>query len=87
MGIIEYYLLFALSTSITSWYIWYWPLVRKARETNISNSFTEYPKLSTVVYIFVSAIIAPFLVLPLLFDQFGENFERGLAKEILKDDN
>ena len=87
MGVIEYYLLFALSTSITSWYLWYWPLVRKARETNINNSFTEYPKLSTVVYIFVSALIAPLLVLPLLFDHFGENFERGLAKEILKSDD
>lgn len=86
MGIIEYYLLFALSTSITSWYIWYLPLVRKARETNIKNQFTEYHKLSTVVYITVSALIAPALVLPLLSASFGENFERGLAKEILKNE-
>jgi nicotinamide riboside transporter PnuC len=86
MGLIEYYLLFALSTSITSWYIWYKPLVRKARETNIKNSFTEYGKLSSIVYIIVSSIIAPVIVLPLLSSQFAENFERGLAKEILKNE-
>lgn len=86
MGIIEYYLLFALSTSITSWYIWYLPLVRKAKESDIKNQFTEYNKLSSVVYIAVSAIIAPALVLPLVSASFAENFERGLAKEILKNE-
>ena len=86
MGLIEYYLLFALSTSIASWYLWYLPLVRKACETDVKNVFTEYTKLSTVVYILVSALIAPVLILPLVSNEFANNFERGLAKEILKKD-
>lgn len=80
-------MLFAISTSLTCWYIWYLPLVRKAREAEIKNAFTEYPKLSTVIYITISALIAPLLVLPLLFTEFGNNFERGLSKEILKNDD
>jgi hypothetical protein len=86
MDVIEYYLLFALSTSITACYIWFYPLLQKARANNIENGFTNNPKLSIVVYIVVSTIAAPFLVLPLLFTKYGEAFERGLSREMLKQD-
>jgi len=86
MGIVEYYLLFAFSTSITACYIWFYPLLQKARLNNVENGFTNNPKLSIVVYILVSTIFAPFLVLPLLFTKYAEAFERGLSKEILKSD-
>ena len=86
MGIIEYYLLFAFSTSITACYLWFWPLVQKAREQNIINAFTTNPYLSTTVYIMISAIIAPVLILPLLISSVAESFERGLSKEIMRQD-
>lgn len=86
MGLIEYYLLFAFSTSFTAWYLWFWPLMRKAKADNISNQFTKYPILSSVIYILVSAIISPILVIPLLSSTHAEAFERGLATELLKQD-
>lgn len=86
MGLIEYYLLFAFSTSITACYLWFWPLVQKAKEQNIKNQFTEYPIVSTIIYVIISAVVAPLLVLPLLFSSMAESFERGLSKEILKQD-
>ena len=86
MGLIEYYLLFAFSTSITACYLWFWPLLQKAQEQNIKNSFTGYPILSMLIYIFISAFIAPILIMPLLSNSMAEKFERGLSKEILKQD-
>jgi hypothetical protein len=86
MGLIEYYVLFAFSTSLTVCYLWFWPLLAKARLQNITNSFTGYPILSTLIYILISALIAPVLVLPLLSNDMAEKFERGLSKEILKQD-
>lgn len=86
MGLIEYYLLFAFSTSITACYLWFWPLLQKAKSQNITNSFTDYPFLSTLIYIFISAFIAPVLIMPLLSNNMAEKFERGLSKEILKQD-
>lgn len=86
MGLIEYYLLFAFSTSITACYLWFWPLLQKAREQNIKNSFTGYPILSVLIYIFISAFVAPILIMPLLSNSMAEKFERGLSKEILKQD-
>lgn len=84
MGLIEYYVLFALSTSITACYLWFWPLLQKAKSQNITNSFTENPKLSTVIYVIISTLVAPILILPLLSSTLAEKFELGLSKEILK---
>jgi len=86
MGLIEYYVLFAFSTSITVCYLWFWPLLQKAKTENIKNSFTHYPMMSMLIYIFISAFIAPLLIMPILSESMGEKFERGLAKEILKAD-
>ena len=86
MELIGYYLLFALSTSITACYFWFWPLVQQARREQISNTFSQYPKTSTVVYIVVSTVAAPLLVLPLLSERMAEQFQAGLAREILKQD-
>ena len=84
MGLIEYYVLFAFSTSITACYLWFWPLLRKAKSQDIKNSFTDNPILSSLIYIFISAFIAPILLMPLLSNDMAEKFERGLSKEILK---
>jgi len=86
MGLIECYVLFAFSTSITACYLWFWPLLGKAREQNIKNSFTGSPILSSLIYIIISAFIAPILIMPLLSNSMAEKFERGLSKEILKQD-
>ena len=86
MELIGYYLLFAFSISISACYFWFWPILCKARELEIVNSFTQYPKLSTLVYIFVSAAVAPFLIPPMFSQAMAERFEAGLRKEILKAD-
>ena len=77
-------MLFAFSTSITACYLWFWPLLRKAKSQDIKNSFTDNPILSSLIYIFISAFIAPILLMPLLSNDMAEKFERGLSKEILK---
>lgn len=86
MELIGYYLLFAFSTSITACIFWFWPLVQQARTSGISNTFTKHPRTSTVIYIFISAIVAPLLVLPLFSERMAKQFETGLAREILKQD-
>lgn len=86
MELIGYYLLFAFSISISACYFWFIPLVKEAKEGNISNSFTEYPKLSIVVYVLVSSLVAPLLLMPMLSSEMALKFEDGLRKEILRPD-
>lgn len=86
MELIAYYLLFAFSTAITACIFFFSPLIREARQSNIENSFTQYPVLSTVVYVCISAVVAPLLVFPLLNNSVAERFQDGLRREILKPD-
>jgi hypothetical protein len=86
MELISYYLLFALSTAIAACYLWFWPLVQQAKIAGIENSFTEYPKISTLVYILVSAVVAPLLVPPMLSETMAQRFQAGLHREIFKQD-
>lgn len=86
MEIIGYYLLFAFSISISACYLWFWPLVREARSAGVDNSFTQYPKISILVYILVSAVVAPLLVLPMFSEEMAQRFVKGLRQEISKTD-
>jgi uncharacterized membrane protein YdjX (TVP38/TMEM64 family) len=86
MELISYYLLFALSTAIAACYLWFWPMVQQAKAQGIQNSFTEYPVLSTVVYVLISTIVAPLLVPPMLSETIAQRFQVGLHREIFKQD-
>jgi hypothetical protein len=86
MDVIGYYLLFAFSTAIAACYFWFWPTVQQARVAGIQNSFTEYPKISTVVYILVSALVAPLLIPPMFSETMAQRFQTGLEREIFKQD-
>jgi hypothetical protein len=86
MELIGYYLLFAFSISIAACYLWFWPLIQEAKAKHIINSFTQYPTLSIVIYILISAVVAPILIMPMFSNSMAENFINGMAKEVLKAD-
>jgi hypothetical protein len=86
MELIGYYLLFAFSASLTSCYVWFWPILQKAESQKLENTLTLNPVLSSVVYIGVTTLVAPFIVLPLLVPSMGDSFVRGLEREMLKPD-
>lgn len=86
MELIGYYVLFAFSISISACYFWFWPVLQDAKQLQIKNSFTEYPVLSTIIYILVSAIVAPLILFPMLNAAMALRFELGLRTEMLKPD-
>jgi len=86
MELIKYYALFAFSISISSCYLWFWPLIKEAAGNNIVNGFTKYPIVSSVIYILITAVVAPMLVFPMFSDNMAEGFKSGLRKEISKAD-
>lgn len=86
MGLIEYYIIFALATSLACCYEFFWPTIVEAKDLGISNEFTEYPKLSCFIYICISTIMAPILVLPLLSSVKAEQFKNGLRNAIFNKD-
>jgi hypothetical protein len=86
MELIGYYLLFAFSIAIAACYLWFWPLVQQACAVEIQNTFTQYPKISAVVFVLVSATTAPLLLPPMLSETMAQRFQTGLKREIFKQD-
>lgn len=76
---IEYYLIFAFATSIFALIDIFMPVLNEAKADGIENVLTENPKLSYFVYICISTIIAPLIVLPLLVPSMNLRFRTSLA--------
>lgn len=86
MELIGYYALFAFSISISACYLWFWPLIQEAKAKEVVNGFTKFPILSSLIYILVSAVAAPVLLLPMFSEEMADRFKHGLQNEILKAD-
>jgi uncharacterized membrane protein YdjX (TVP38/TMEM64 family) len=84
MEIIEFYLLFALTTGISSCVLFLAPAVSLARDMGIQNSFTEDTKLSYLIYIIITSITAPFAVLPIFIPSFAKRFKTGLERAVME---
>ena len=84
MGVIELYLAFAISTAIIALVFAFNPILRKAQALGIENPFTDNPLLTRVVYLIISALIAPVLVLPLLVPSMNTRFIAALEKSLLE---
>ena len=76
---LEYYIIFALATSIFALIDVFMPVLKEAKEFGVRNVLTENPKLSYFVYFCISTIIAPMLVIPLLVPSMNIRFRASLA--------
>jgi uncharacterized membrane protein YdjX (TVP38/TMEM64 family) len=84
MEVIEFYLLFALTTGISSCVLFLAPAVALAKDHGIQNSFTENTKLSYLIYIIITSITAPFAILPIFIPSFAERFKTGLERAVME---
>jgi hypothetical protein len=84
MEIIEIYLLFALTTGISSCVLFLAPAIAIAKEIGVENSFTESTWLSYLIYITITSITAPFAVLPIFIPSFAERFKLGLERAVME---
>lgn len=84
MEIIELYILFALTTGISSCILFLAPAVAQAKFLGIQNSFTENTWLSYFIYIVITSITAPFAVLPIFIPSFGKRFQNGIGRAVFE---
>lgn len=84
MEIIEIYLLFALTTGISSCVLFLAPAIAQAKFIGIENSFTENTWLSYFVYICITTVFAPFTVLPIFIPSFAKRFQNGIGRAVME---
>lgn len=79
MGLIEYYLIFAISTAIVALLDFFNPALADAEADGIKNVFTENPKLAKFVYFILTILMAPLIIMPLLVPSMNERFRLSLT--------
>jgi hypothetical protein len=84
MDLIDYYLIFALTTGISSCYEFLMPAITKAKDDNITNTFTQSPWLSYFIYTITTTIFAPFTIIPIVFMTANANFRRGVERVVME---
>lgn len=82
MGLIEGYIIFALTTAIFAWLDVFGPLLSQARQDGVKNVLTENPKISVVVYLCISTVMAPFIIMPLIVPSMNTRFKDSLNRTI-----
>lgn len=78
MGLIEFYLLFALTTAVVVIYELVWPVIQQIRLTHGELSVARQWKLTVVVFFVMSLAVAPLLLIPCLWPSKGERFRNTL---------
>lgn len=78
MGFLEYYIIFALATGITSCFFFFIPRLLAAKAAGVRNELVNNPKMSALIYMVVACIIAPVLFCILLTPGFAKNYVAGL---------
>lgn len=86
MGLIELYCIFALSTGIASWYLFYLSALREASQQGVDSPTLNHPIFSSLVYIIIASFFAPFVFPPIIFQGAGERFRQGLLNSMLSKD-
>ena len=86
MGLIEYYLIFALATSLFALIDVFYPILKAAKADGVVNALTENPNLSYFVYVCITTIVAPLVILPVLVPGLNERFRQGIKKTVYAPD-
>lgn len=84
MEVIELYLLFALTTGISSCVLFLAPAIAEAKFIGIQNSFTESTWLSYIIYTIITSITAPLAVLPIFIPSFAKRFKHGIGRAVFE---
>jgi hypothetical protein len=84
MEVIELYLLFALTTGISSCVLFLAPAIAQARFLGIENSFTENTWLSYITYTIITSFFAPFTILPIFIPSFAKRFQNGIGRAVME---
>jgi hypothetical protein len=78
MSFITYYLIFSISTAVTSCCCFFIPRLISAINSGVENDLVDHPKLSCVIYTLVGCIISPILFAILVLPGAGKNYMDGL---------
>lgn len=82
MTIYSLYIIFGLTTAISSLYEIFWPIVRDAKALGVINEITIHPYLSSFIFLIIQFVFAPLVLIVLLVPSLHKSAVKGLQREI-----
>lgn len=80
MDVLTIYLIFAVTTSLSSIYELFWPALKAARDLGIQNELTQAPYLSTFIFFCINVIVAPLVFLVIVIPGMHQKAYAGISK-------
>ena len=85
MGLIEWYGLFAVTTSLVAGYELFWPVLKSLSITHPELQVVQSTWLTMLVFMTMALVLAPLTILPCVWPASGERFRKKLWETLLKD--
>lgn len=85
MNIFEWYMLFAITTSVVSLYELVHPVI-KLRATNISPAKIENVTTMYITFLLIGVLIAPLVFLSCIIPSYSERFREHLYKGLFPEE-
>ena len=85
MGLIEYYIIFALATAIAADLGLYRPSLMVITATNPENALAQHPHIGAMVFFCVSLVMAPVIIVPVLVPSIGSRFCHSFEQSVLQE--
>lgn len=82
MGLIEVYIIFALTTAVVVIYELVWPVIQQIRLTHSELNVARQWKLAVAVFFVMSFAVAPLVIIPCLWPSKGERFRKTLYNSL-----
>lgn len=85
MLVLEVYFALAFVVALLTWVNYFWPTMREAYQKGVRNDLVESPVLGSLVFITITTLLAPFVLVTVFSSAQGEYFRLGL-KRIIEED-
>lgn len=86
MGLIEYYLIFALATGLAVYYDIMHPLIKDAKLADVENTFTKNTLTTGLIYITIISIIAPIMIIIFVVPSLNARYRESTKKLVHEKD-
>lgn len=86
MGLIEWYILFCVATTIVGATQIYTPVLKKLRKNHINDIVTKAPILGYTIFSIIAFITAPALFIVLVIPSIMDKFINDMYNSIIRND-
>lgn len=84
MGVIQWYVIFAITTALTAHYELVYPVLDKLSVAEPKHNLVEYKWITHIIFLIINMLMAPAMLLPCILPGMGARFKDALFEALIK---